>query len=104
MAKFEDMRVKSDDQLQADLADLVLVGHPLPLEEVLPAAGQRADPGVQRTVAIAVAPGGAITAALVPAGADQAVNIGLHDQLHHALGDGPQKITIAGLRSKLFDQ
>jgi hypothetical protein len=65
---------------------------------------ERADPGIQRTVAVAVAPGGALAAALVAAGADQAVNVGLHDQLHHALGNGTQKISVAALRSKLFNQ
>ena len=65
---------------------------------------QRADPGVQRTVAIAVAPGRALAAAFMAARADQAVNVDLHDQLQDVLGNGAQKIRLAALRSQLFDQ
>jgi hypothetical protein len=65
---------------------------------------QRAYPGIQRTVAIAVAPGRALAAAFVATRADQAINVGLHDQLQHVLGDGAQKIRLAALCSQLFDQ
>ena len=54
-------------------------------------SGSACLPGIQRTVAIAVAPGRALAAAFVATRADQAINVGLHDQLQHVLGDGAQK-------------
>lgn len=62
---------------------------------------ERAEPGVQRTVTVAVAPGRALAGSLVPAGADNAVDIGLHDQLQHALSDAAQEIAVSGLRHQL---
>ena len=53
---------------------------------------------------VAVAPGRALAAAFVATRADQAINVGLHDQLQHVLGDGAQKIRLAALCSQLFDQ
>lgn len=62
---------------------------------------QRAQPGVERPVSVAIAPGLPGLAALVAPGPDQAIDIGLHDQLQHALGNRPQKIRSAALRGKL---
>jgi hypothetical protein len=52
-------------------------------------------------MAIAVAPGGALAAALVAPGPDQSLDIGFHQQLQYRLGHGPQKITLAGLLQQL---
>jgi hypothetical protein len=41
----------------------------------------------QAAVAAAVAPRAAVAGKLVAAGADQAVDVRLHDDLQHALGD-----------------
>ena len=41
-----------------------------------------------------VAPGRALAAALVPTGADQAVDITLHDQLKNGLGNAAQEMPI----------
>ena len=62
---------------------------------------QRAEPGIERAIAIAVAPGAALAGALVAASADQAVDIGLHDDLQHALGHRAQEVAVAGLRHQL---
>jgi hypothetical protein len=62
---------------------------------------ERAEPGIEAAVAVAVAPGRALAGTLVPAGTDQALNIGLHDDLQYALGNGPQKISISALREQL---
>ena len=51
----------------------------------------------QRALAIPVAPGCAVAAALVPAGPDQAIDIGLHDQLKNSLGDAAQKVSLVVL-------
>jgi hypothetical protein len=42
-------------------------------------------------------------AALVPAGTDQALNIGFHQNLQHCLGYGSQKIAVAALLQQ-FDK
>ena len=44
-----------------------------------------AGPRLPRPVAVAVAPGRAVAGAFVATGADLALNIGLHEQLHHGL-------------------
>lgn len=49
---------------------------------------QCAEPRLQLAVAIAVAPGLAAVAALVAAGANYALDVVLHQQLQHRLGDG----------------
>ena len=48
-----------------------------------------------------VAPGRALAAAFVPAGADQAFDIGLHDQLKDGRGDAAQEISLIVLCQKL---
>src|SRR5580704_6702474 len=56
---------------------------------------QRAEPSVEGAVAIAVAPRGALAAALVAPGADHPLDITLHQQLQHRLGYRSQKIAVA---------
>ena len=53
---------------------------------------------------MAVAPGRTLGAALEPAGADQPLNIGLHDELQHALCHGTEEVLIAGLRQQLGER
>ena len=62
---------------------------------------QRAQTGVEGAIPIAVAPGRALAAAFMAAGADQAVDIGLHDQLKDGLGDTAKQITLIVLLQKL---
>jgi hypothetical protein len=62
---------------------------------------QRAEPSVEGAVAIAVAPRGALAAALVAPGADHPLDITLHQQLQHRLGYRSQKIAVAGLLQQL---
>ena len=45
---------------------------------------ERAEPGIEAAVAVAVAPGRAVAGTLVPAGADQAIDVCLHDGLQNA--------------------
>jgi hypothetical protein len=53
---------------------------------------------------VAVAPGRALGAALEPAGADQAVDVGLHDHLQHALRHHTEEVLVAGLRQQLGER
>ena len=62
---------------------------------------ERAQPGIQAAVAVAVAPGAALAGSLVAAGADEAVDIGLHEDLQHAFSDAAQEIAVSGLRHQL---
>ena len=62
---------------------------------------QGAEAGIEGAVAVAVAPGGALAAALVAPGPDQPLDIARHQQLQHRLGHGSQKISIAGLLQQL---
>ncbi len=62
---------------------------------------QRAQAGIERALAIAVAPGGSALSPLMPAGADQSLDIGLHEKLKNGLGDGAQKIALIVLLQKL---
>ena len=65
------------------------------------AASAGAEPGVEAALSVAVTPGRAVAGSLVSAGADHAVDIGLHDQLQHALGNAAQEIAVSGLRHQL---
>ena len=49
---------------------------------------QRAEPSIEGAVAVAVAPGGALAAALVTPRPDQPLDVGFHQQLQHCLGYG----------------
>jgi hypothetical protein len=62
---------------------------------------QAAKAGVERAVAIAVPIRRAITGALVPPGADQALHISLHQQLHDRLGHAAQEVAITGFGQEL---
>ena len=62
---------------------------------------ERTEARIEAAVAVAIAPGRAVTGALVPPRADHAVDIGFHDQLQHALGDAAQENAISGLRHQL---
>jgi sRNA-binding protein len=62
---------------------------------------QCAEPGVERAVAVTVAPGGPLAVALVTPGADQPLDIGLHQQLQHRLCHGSQKISLTSLLQQL---
>lgn len=62
---------------------------------------ERAEPGLQRPVAVAVAPGRPPGAALVPAGADHPVHLELHQPLQHQLGHLLQEIAGATLLQQL---
>lgn len=62
---------------------------------------QRAQTSVESAVPISVAPGRAITAAFMPPGADQAIDISLHYQLKDGLGDGAQEVALIVLGQKL---
>jgi hypothetical protein len=72
-----------------------------PLPQFRDAQLQRAEPGVEGALAIAVAPRRALAAALEAAGADQPLHVGLHQQLQHGLGHGAQEIPFAGLLQQL---
>jgi hypothetical protein len=50
---------------------------------------QRAQPGIEHALSIAVSPCRAVLGSLVPSSADQAFDIGLHDQLEDGLRDRP---------------
>src|SRR5882762_7354363 len=62
---------------------------------------QRAEAGVERAVAVAVAPGAPLAAALITPGADQPLDVGLHQQLQYRLRHGSQKISVASLLHQL---
>jgi hypothetical protein len=62
---------------------------------------QGAEPGVEGAVAEAVAVVQALAGALVPAGADQALHIGLHEHLQHRLGDAAQEVAVSCFRQEL---
>jgi hypothetical protein len=62
---------------------------------------QRAEPGIEGALAIAIAPGAPLAAALVSPGADQPFNVDLHQQLQYRLRHGSQKITLTSLLRQL---
>jgi hypothetical protein len=103
-------RADAGDPGFLDDADQRLLGRLARLEEARevgagPQLGdlqvERAEPRIERPVAIAVAPCAALAGSLVPASADQAVNVGLHDDLQHALGHGAKEVAVSGLRHQL---
>ena len=57
---------------------------------------QSAEPGVERAIAVAVAVCRALAGSLVAPGADDALDVGFHQQLHDGLGDAAQEIAITG--------
>src|SRR4051794_18507743 len=77
------------------------VGRPGP--ELRDTKLERAEPGVERPVAKAVAVRLTLRRPLVPGGADHAFHVGLHQQLQDGFGHGAQEIAITGLLQQ-FDQ
>lgn len=62
---------------------------------------QRAEPGIERAVAVAVAVRRPPLGALMAAGADHALDIGLYDQLQNRLRDGAEEIILVVLLKQL---
>ena len=62
---------------------------------------ERSEPRVEAPVAIAVAVIEPIGRALVPPGADQALDIGFHQDLQHRLRHGSQEVALAALLQQL---
>jgi site-specific DNA recombinase len=62
---------------------------------------QRPQPGLELAVAVTVAPGEATVAALVAAGADQTLDIVLHQELENGLGDRAEEIPVILLLQQL---
>ena len=58
---------------------------------------QLPEPGVERPVAVAVAPGRPLAAALMAPGADQPFHVRLHEDLEHRLGKAAKEIAVIGL-------
>ena len=90
-----------DQRLLRDLPRLQERREVAPLPQLRDAQLQRAQPRVEHAVAVAVAPGRALAAALVPPGADQPLDVGFHQHLQHRLRHGSQKIAVAGLLQQL---
>ncbi len=62
---------------------------------------ERAQPGVERPVAVPVAVVQAVGGALVPAGADHPFDVRLHQQLQHRFRHSTQEVPFAGLLQQL---
>ena len=90
-----------DQRLLRGLAGLEEAGEVAALPQLRHPQVQRAQTGIESALSIAVPPGRAFVGPFVPAGADQALDIGLHDQLQDGLGDGAQKVALIVLCQKL---
>src|SRR5512144_1053182 len=73
------------------------------LAQLRDAQVERAEPRVQRPVAITIAIGQSAVRAFVPAAADQGFDVGVHDNLQHRLSERTQEIAVIGLLDG-FDQ
>lgn len=73
------------------------------LAQLRDAQVERAEPRLQRSVAITIAIGQSTVRAFMPAGADQRFDIGVHDDLQHGLRQRTQEIAVVGLLDG-FDQ
>jgi hypothetical protein len=62
---------------------------------------KRAEPRVEGAGAMAVAVVEPLWRAFMPAGADHAFHIGLHQQLQHRLGERTQEVAVVGLLQQL---
>lgn len=62
---------------------------------------ERAEPGLQIPLTVAVAMRGALTAALVATGAHHSLHLELHQPLQHRFGELPQKVPAAALLQPL---
>jgi hypothetical protein len=83
-----------DQRLLRGLAGLEEAREVAALPQLRHTQVQSAQAGIERAIAIPVPPGRALSAALVPARADQAFNIGLHDQLKDSLGDAAKEVAL----------
>jgi hypothetical protein len=90
----------SDQRLLRGLARLQEAREIAPLPELGHFQVQRAQTGIESALSIPVAPGRALIGPLVLAGADQALDIGFHDQLQNSLGDRTQKVAAVLLCEK----
>jgi hypothetical protein len=72
-----------------------------PLAQLGDAQLERAEARVEAALAIPVAVIEAVAGAFVPAGADQALDIGFHQNLQHRLRYGSQEIAVAALLQQL---
>ena len=62
---------------------------------------KRANAGVERSISISITPRRSVLGSLVAARADQAVHIGLHQQLKNGFCDGAQEIALIMLLQEL---
>src|SRR5207247_993946 len=90
-----------DQRLLGGLARLKEGREVRTLAQLGDAQAQRAEPGVEAAVAIAIAVIEPLGAALVPAGADQPFDIGFHQDLQHRLRYGSQEIAVTALLQQL---
>jgi hypothetical protein len=90
-----------DERLLAHLPGLEEGREVAALAELGDAQLQGPEPGVERALAVAVAPVQPLRGALVPARADQSLHVRLHEELQHGLGDGAQEVGIPGLLQQL---
>jgi hypothetical protein len=90
-----------DQGLLRSLARLQEAGEIAALPQLRNLEVQRAQTGIECALSIPVAPSRTLIGPLVLAGADQAFDIGLHDQLQHSLGNGAKKIAAILLLKKL---
>lgn len=75
-----------------------------PRPELRDAQVQLTEPGVERPVAVAVAPGRALAAALISPGADHPLHVRLHEDLQHGLGEAAQEIPVIGLLQRFHQR
>ena len=92
---------RRDQRLLGGLARLQEWRKVRTLAQLGDAQAQRAEPGIEAALAIAVAIVEPVAGALVPAGTDQPFDIGFHQDLQHALRHGSQEVTIAALLQQL---
>ncbi|EYD75948.1 hypothetical protein Rumeso_02493 [Rubellimicrobium mesophilum DSM 19309] len=75
-----------------------------PRPELGDAQVERPETGVERAVAIAVAPSRTLATALVSSCSDQSLHVGLHEDLENRLGEGAEKVAIIGLLQRLHQR
>src|SRR5438876_940893 len=99
--RFQPLMGIRDQRLLRALASFEKRREVTALPQLRDAQLQRAEAGVERAVAVAVAPGAPLAAALITPGADQSLDVGLHQQLQYRLRHGSQKISVASLLQQL---
>src|ERR1700733_14494561 len=98
--------ITRDQRLLRDLPRFQERREVAPLPQLRNAQLQRSQPRVEHPVApvcvaVAVAPGRSLPVALIASRTDQALDIGLHQQLQHRLRHGSQEIAVTGLLQQL---